>query len=122
MSLIRSSNTKPELAVRKILHSLGYRFRLYKKDLPGKPDIILKRYKTVVFVHGCFWHQHKRCTRSNIPKSNISYWKPKLERNTKRDKKHKADLKRVGWKTIVVWECEIKAIEKLEKKLIKALS
>ena len=122
MSLIRSSNTKPELAVRKILHSLGYRFRLHKKDLPGKPDIILKRYKTVIFVHGCFWHQHKRCKRSNIPKSNTSYWKPKLERNMKRDKNHKADLKRVGWKTIVVWECEIKTIEKLEKKLIKALS
>jgi len=121
MSLIRSSNTKPELVVRKILHSLGYRFRLHKKDLPGKPDIILKRYKTVIFVHGCFWHQHKRCKRSNIPKSNTSYWKPKLERNTKRDKKHKADLKRLGWKTIVVWECELKTIEKLEKKLTKAL-
>ena len=76
----------------------------------------------VIFVHGCFWHQHKRCKRSNIPKSNTSYWKPKLERNTERDKKHKADLKRMGWKTIVVWECEIKTIEKLEKKLLEALS
>ena len=73
MSRIRSSNTKPELIVRKLLHLLGYRFRLHKKDLPGKPDIVLKKYKTVIFVHGCFWHQHKGCNRSNIPKSNKYY-------------------------------------------------
>ncbi|HDZ76892.1 MAG TPA: DNA mismatch endonuclease Vsr [Candidatus Omnitrophica bacterium] len=122
MSRIRSTNTKPEMIVRKLLHSLGCRFRLHKKDLPGKPDIVLKKYKIVIFVHGCFWHQHKRCKRSNIPKSNMSYWKPKLNRNTKRDNQHKADLKRADWRTIVIWECETKTIEKLEKKLIKSLS
>ncbi|MDP8234201.1 MAG: DNA mismatch endonuclease Vsr [Candidatus Saelkia tenebricola] len=119
MSLIRSTDTKPEIIVRKLLHSLGYRFRLHKKGLPGKPDIVLKKHKTVIFVHGCFWHQHKGCKRSNIPKSNTSYWKPKLNRNVKRDKKHKADLKRIGWKTIVIWECETKNLGKLEKKIKK---
>ena len=119
MSLIRSKDTAPEIIVRKLLHSLGCRFRLHKKGLPGKPDIVLKKYKTVIFVHGCFWHQHKRCKRSNIPKSNRVYWKPKLSRNIKRDIQHKTDLKKLGWKTIVIWECETKPIEKLRKKLIK---
>ena len=121
MSLIRSADTKPEIIVRKLLHSLGYRFRLHKKDLPGKPDIVLKKYKTVIFVQGCFWHQHKGCKRSNIPKSNKSYWKPKLEHNTKRDKQHKQSLRKAGWKVIAIWECEIKTVEKLKKKLINAL-
>jgi len=122
MSLIRSANTAPEIIVRKMLYSFGFRFRLHKKDLPGKPDIVLKKYKTVIFVHGCFWHQHKRCKRSNIPKSNRSYWKPKLNRNIKRDSRHKADLKKIGWRTITIWECETKTIEKLRKKLVKALN
>ena len=122
MSLIRSANTAPEIIVRKLLHSIGCRFRLHKKDLPGKPDIVLKKYKTVIFVHGCFWHQHKRCKRSNIPKSNTSYWKPKLSNNIKRDIQHKTDLRKLGWRTITIWECETKTIEKLRKKLVKALS
>ena len=122
MSLIRSANTAPEIIVRKLLYSLGCRFRLHKKDLPGKPDIVLKKYKTVIFVHGCFWHQHKRCKRSNIPKSNTSYWKPKLSNNIKRDIQHKTDLRKLGWRTITIWECETKTIEKLRKKLVKALS
>lgn len=119
MSLIRSANTKPEIIVRKLLHSLGYRFRLHKKDLPGKPDIVLKKYKTVIFVHGCFWHQHKGCKRSNIPKSNRAYWKPKLEHNIRKDAQHKRELKKLGWKTIIVWECEIKNLEKLRKAISK---
>jgi len=121
MSLIRSSNTKPELVVRKILHSLGYRYSLHKKDLPGKPDIVLRKHRTVIFVHGCFWHQHKRCKRSNIPKSHTQYWKPKLERNMSRDKVHKKNLRKLSWKTIVIWECETKSLEKLKDKLLKKL-
>jgi len=121
MSLIRSSDTKPEILVRQILHSLGFRFRLHQKTLPGKPDIVLKKYKTVVFVHGCFWHQHKGCKRANIPKSNQSYWSRKLERNKKRDVMHKKDLRKLGWKTITIWECEIKNAEKLRTKLSKLL-
>ena len=121
MSLIRSANTKPEIAIRKILHSLGFRFRLHKKNLPGKPDIVLKKYNTAIFVHGCFWHQHKKCERSNMPKSNKSYGVPKLEWNKKRDVQHKKELKKIGWKTVVIWECEIKSSDKLSKKLLCAL-
>lgn len=97
MSRIRSKNTKPEIIVRSLLHRAGYRFRLHRKDLPGKPDIVLPKYKTVIFVHGCFWHRHKGCKRSNIPKSNKEYWIPKIQKNTKRDKIHYKSLIKDGW-------------------------
>ena len=92
MGRISSKNTKPEIIVRSALHKAGFRFRLHRKDLPGKPDIILPKYKTVIFVHGCFWHAHKGCKRSNLPKSNLQYWTNKLEKNIQRDKKHKGKL------------------------------
>ena len=117
MSAIKSRHTKPEIIVRSMLHRLGFRFRLHNKKLPGKPDIILPKYKTVIFVHGCFWHQHKGCKRSTIPKSNTDYWIPKLTGNVKRDIQHKADLKKAGWNVAVVWECKTKDTEKLAKKL-----
>jgi DNA mismatch endonuclease (patch repair protein) len=117
MSLIRSKETKPEVFVRSVLHRLGFRFRKNVKDLPGKPDIVLPKYKTVIFVHGCFWHQHKGCRRATIPKSNTDYWIPKLTGNVKRDILHKADLKKAGWNVAVVWECETKVADKLKKKL-----
>jgi DNA mismatch endonuclease, patch repair protein len=117
MSAIKSRHTKPEIIVRSMLHRLGFRFRLHNKKLPGKPDIILPKYKTVIFVHGCFWHQHKGCKRSTIPKSNTNYWIPKLTGNVKRDVQHKSDLKNAGWNVAVVWECETKDTEKLAKKL-----
>lgn len=117
MTAIKSRHTKPEIIVRSMLHRLGFRFRLHDTKLPGKPDIILPKYKTVIFVHGCFWHQHKGCRRSTIPKSNTDYWIPKLAGNVKRDVQHKADLKKAGWNVAVVWECETKDAEKLEKKL-----
>lgn len=119
MSLIRSKETKPEVFVRSVLHRLGFRFRKNVKTLPGKPDIVLPKYKTVIFVHGCFWHQHKGCRRSTIPKSNTDYWIPKLSGNIKRDIQHKADLKKLGWNVEVVWECETKDTDKLMKKLKK---
>jgi DNA mismatch endonuclease, patch repair protein len=121
MKLIRSIDTTPEVKVRRFLHSNGLRFRLHLKALPGTPDIVLKKYKTVVFVHGCFWHQHKssKCRRSSMPKSNRSYWWPKLQKTIVRDKAHRRLLKASGWSVEVVWECEIN--EKRLKKLLKAI-
>lgn len=113
MSRIRSKNTKPEKFVRSLLHSMGYRFRIHRKDLPGKPDIVLPKYKTVIFVHGCFWHQHPRCKRATMPKSNQDYWIPKIQRNIERDKENQRFLKEAGWKVVVIWECEVKNIDKL---------
>lgn len=107
MSQIRSENTKPEVIVRKYLFSQGFRYRKNDKRLPGKPDIVLPKYKTVIFVNGCFWHMHG-CSRSRLPKSNLDYWKPKLEKNLQRDKIEYEELKSLGWKIIIVWECELK--------------
>lgn len=106
MARIRSSNTRAEFAVRKLLHSLGYRFRLHRSDLPGKPDIVLPRHRTVIFVHGCFWHRHNRCSKSTTPKTNIQYWTDKFKRNIKRDIVSKKELNKLGWRVIVIWECE----------------
>ncbi len=121
MSRIRSKDTLPELMVRSLLHRLGYRFRLHRKDLPGKPDIVLRKYKTVIFVHGCFWHRHKGCKRCTTPTTNAKYWVPKLEGNVKKDIEHRRTLKRLGWRTIVVWECEVKKPQRLVGRLKRAL-
>jgi DNA mismatch endonuclease (patch repair protein) len=121
MSRIRSTDTKPELLVRSLLHKMGYRFRLHQKDLPGKPDIVLPRYKSVVFVHGCFWHRHKDCKRCTTPTTNQKYWLPKLERNITKDKENRKNLRKTGYASIIVWECEIKNMEKLSTKLNKAI-
>ena len=122
MSAIRSKNTNPETVVRSLLFALGYRYRLHRKDLPGKPDIILKKHNTVIFVHGCFWHQHKECKRANIPKSNKKYWIPKLERNVERDKINKRELNKLGWNVITIWECETKDSGKITAELKKKLN
>ena len=121
MSRIGSKNTHPEIAVRSLLHKMGYRFRLYGKDLPGKPDIVLPRYKTVIFVHGCFWHRHKGCKRCTTPKTNQRYWLSKLERNIIKDKINQKLLKKNGWLPIIVWECEIKNLDRLSGKINKLL-
>jgi DNA mismatch endonuclease, patch repair protein len=107
MSKIKGKNTKPEIILRSALFKRGYRFRIHKKDLPGKPDIALPKYRTVIFVHGCFWHYHKDCREGRIPSSNSNFWKEKLERNISKDKRHIESLESAGWKVIVVWECEI---------------
>ena len=107
MSAIKSKNTKPEIKVRKILHSMGYRFRLHKKDLPGSPDIVLPKYKTVIFVHGCFWHRHENCKYASTPKTRQEFWEAKFRENINRDKLNQENLSSKGWKIIVVWECEI---------------
>ncbi|MBW4081274.1 DNA mismatch endonuclease Vsr [Paenibacillus sp. S150] len=108
MSNIRSKNTKGEMIVRKYLHQLGFRFRLHGSKLPGKPDIVLSKYKCVVFVHGCFWHAHQDCKYYRDPKTNQEYWIPKIQRNVERDKKAIYDLTAMGWKVEIVWECELK--------------
>lgn len=123
MSQIRSKNTKPELIVRSWLHKQGYRFRLHDKTLPGKPDIVLKKYKTVIFVNGCFWHGHKRCKRFVEPKSNKNYWMPKINRNIKNQLKQKRKIRNLNWQVITVWECHLKpakfnaTVKRLESKL-----
>ncbi len=108
MSRIKNRNTRPELAVRSLLHRMGYRFRLHRTDLPGKPDIVLARYKTAIFVHGCFWHRHKDCRFAYTPKSRVDFWLKKLESNVTRDQLVKVDLVRLGWRVITVWECELR--------------
>ena len=108
MSAIKSKNTKPEIKVRKVLYSMGYRFRLHSKDLPGSPDIVLPKYKTVIFVHGCFWHRHKNCKYASTPKTRQEFWKAKFRDNINRDKLNQENLSSKGWKIIIVWECEIK--------------
>ena len=107
MSRIRSTNTKPEEIVRKYLFSEGFRYRKNDKRYPGKPDIVLPKYRTVIFVNGCFWHMHG-CSRSRLPKSNQEYWKPKIERNIERDADAKKKLEAEGWRVIIIWECELK--------------
>lgn len=115
MSRIKGKNTQPELIVRSVLHKMGYRFRLHKKDLPGKPDIVLPKYKTVIFVHGCFWHRHKGCKFAYMPKSRISFWNRKFDRTLQLDKINLKTLKRLGWKTLVIWECQIENTCKIKR-------
>ena len=120
MSKVHSSNTTPEIRVRKLLHSMGYRFRLQRRDLPGTPDIVLPKYKTVIFVHGCFWHGCPTCRRAKIrPVANAEYWEKKLNRTIERDKSNVAALERMGWLVMVIWECETKKrhSEELKNKL-----
>ncbi len=117
MSRIKGSNTSPEIAVRKVVHSLGLRFRLHCKTLPGKPDIVLARHRTVIFIHGCFWHRHKGCPLASTPKTRVDYWQAKFEGNVRRDKANIRKLRRIGWRPIVIWECQVKDREKLERSL-----
>jgi len=122
MSGIRGRDTRPELKVRSILHSLGYRFRLHAANLPGKPDIVLPKLKTVILVHGCFWHRHKGCRFCYSPKTRIDFWEKKFVRNQERDREVRRRLRSLGWRTIVVWECKTRDPAKLEKLLRAALN
>jgi len=106
MGAIKSENTKPELAVRSSLYKMGYGFRLHRKDLPGTPDVVLPKYGTVIFVNGCFWHQHG-CDRTSMPKTNKKFWNDKFIKNKERDKNNKVQLEKMGWKVVVVWECDL---------------
>ncbi|QNN45361.1 DNA mismatch endonuclease Vsr [Thermomonas brevis] len=116
MSRIRGANTKPEIQVRSLLHRMGYRFRLHRRDLPGTPDIVLPGRRVVVFVHGCFWHGHA-CKRTKMPKSREDYWLEKIEGNRRRDARKRKELRELGWKVVIVWECEIKRSERLARRM-----
>lgn len=118
MSHIPGGNTKPEIVVRKILHAIGFRFRLHVRHLPGKPDIVLPRHKKVIFVHGCFWHGHEGCSRSKRPTTNEDFWNVKIDANIKRDNNAQQDLLNAGWNVLVIWGCEIKKRDKLIEKLL----
>ena len=124
MSRVGSRNTKPELIARSLLHNLGYRFTVngpHNKKLPGKPDIVLPKYRTVVFVHGCFWHRHPNCKIATTPKSNQDYWLPKFSKNVERDRRNQKTLQEEGWNVVVVWECELKDLEAVAARLINEL-
>jgi DNA mismatch endonuclease, patch repair protein len=117
MQAVRGKNTSPELAVRRLVHSMGYRYTLHSQSLPGKPDIVFPSRKKVIFIHGCFWHSHT-CRHGIIrPVSNRTYWSAKLERNVLRDRQNVRDLRKAGWKVLVIWECWLKDIAKLTKRL-----
>jgi DNA mismatch endonuclease (patch repair protein) len=121
MAAIRSKDTGPERAVRSALHKIGYRFQLHRTDLPGTPDLVLPKYRAVIFVHGCFWHQHSKCKLAYVPASNTSYWLPKLQRNVERFGHQQEKLGALGWKVLVVWECEVAGIETVTRRLHRTL-
>lgn len=118
MSRVESKNTKPEIIIRSLIHQMGHRFRLYQNNLPGKPDIVLKRHRKIVFVNGCFWHGHDNCSRAKLPESNFEFWAAKIKNNKKRDHKNIELLRNLGWEVLVVWQCEMKnqlfLVEKLK--------
>lgn len=121
MSRVHSKNTQPEMAVRRMLHKTGYRYRLHSKKLPGCPDLVFAGRKKAIFVHGCFWHRHA-CNSATLPKSNREYWEGKQTRNAARDKQNVSTLRKSGWKVLVIWECEIKNAERLRRRLSRFLT
>ncbi len=121
MSRIRSKDTVPEIQVRSLLHRMGYRFRLHRKDLPGTPDIVLPKYRTAIFVHGCYWHRHSGCRYASTPKTNIDFWMKKFELNTERDKKNRSELADNGWNVMIIWQCELLDMKELKQRLLSVL-
>ena len=117
MGCVRGRDTKPEVLVRSLVHRMGYRFRLHRRDLPGSPDIVLPRHSKVIFVHGCFWHGHEYCKRSKRPSTRVDFWIPKLDKTIQRDKSIQRDLLSAGWQVLVVWECETRKTQELASKL-----
>ncbi len=122
MSKIRSKNTKPEIVLRKALFQRGIRYRINDKKLPGKPDIVIPKHNAVIFVHGCFWHDHVGCKRAHMPKSNVNYWESKIRTNKERDEKNKNLLLGLGWKVITIWECEINTVDRLRDSIEKIVN
>ena len=122
MSRIKGKNTKPELLLRSMLHKAGYRFRLHRKDLPGKPDIVLPKYRKVIFVNGCYWHRHENCPNTTMPKTRTEFWEAKFKDTVKRDKRNTAKLEALGWKVIVVWECELTRTPEIILRQVKKIA
>ena len=121
MRAVKRANTAPEIIVRQVLHALGLRFRLHRRDLPGSPDVVLPRFRTVIFVHGCFWHRHPDCRYTTTPKTRLEYWLPKFAANIERDLRKEAQLQALGWRVLLVWECETKQREELTLRLRREL-
>lgn len=120
MSRIRNANTKPEMIVRRLVHGMGYRYRLHARELPGKPDLVFRSRKMVIFVHGCFWHQHG-CLQYRQPRTRRAFWEPKLAKNKERDAEVKRQLCKLGWRVMIIWECQIKKAPILEKRIKRFL-
>lgn len=121
MSHIHGKDTAPEMAIRRLIHGMGYRYRLHDRSLPGTPDIIFRARKKIIFVNGCFWHRHQGCRLATIPKTNVDYWTEKFRLNAERDRKTLEEFESIGWKTLVIWQCEIRDVEKLKGKIIEFL-
>jgi DNA mismatch endonuclease, patch repair protein len=121
MSLVRGKDTKPEMVVRRLIHRMGYRYRLHDRALPGNPDMVFAGQRKVIFVHGCFWHRHGSCKLTRWPKSKLDFWRPKLEQNHERDKVNKRKLVKLGWKVLVVWECQLNKVSVLTVRLSEFL-
>jgi DNA mismatch endonuclease (patch repair protein) len=121
MARVRSKNSRPEVLVRKLVFALGYRYRLHARDLPGHPDLVFRKRRKVIFVHGCFWHRHEGCALARLPKSRLDFWEPKLEGNKQRDKRSRKALNRDGWKVLTIWECQTTKIRRLESTLRRFL-
>lgn len=121
MARVRSTDTRPEMLVRKMVYALGYRYRLHARDLPGHPDIVFRKRAKVIFVHGCFWHRHAGCALARLPKSRLDFWLPKLEGNRKRDERNKRQLQRTGWKVLTIWECQLNRPARLADRIRRFL-
>jgi len=122
MGRVKGKDTKPELVVRRLVHRLGFRYRLHAENLPGKPDLVVVGKKKLIFVHGCFWHRHRGCARCRMPKSRLEFWKPKLEENRKRDLRNQRSLRKAGWRIHLIWECQLADREKLENRILEFLN
>lgn len=122
MSRIGGKNTAPELRVRRVLHALGYRFRVHRDDLPGKPDIVLPRHQKIVLIHGCFWHGHPGCPREALPTTNTGFWEKKISGNKKRDQSVLRELRKLGWIVLILWQCQLKSVEAFTPRLLRFLS
>jgi DNA mismatch endonuclease (patch repair protein) len=121
MSRVRAKHSRPEMAVRKIVFACGYRYRLHVKGLPGQPDLVFKKMRRVIFIHGCFWHRHGTCALARLPKSRLEFWVPKLEGNKRRDQRNKRALAKQGWKVLTIWECQLKNTGRLETRIRRFL-
>lgn len=117
MQAIRGKDTRPELIVRSLAHRMGYRFRLHRRDLPGRPDLVFPGRKKVIFVHGCFWHQHPRCRYATRPATRPEFWAAKLDANRDRDRRVKCELRKLGWEVLIIWECQLRNVEKVENRI-----
>ncbi|HEV2517822.1 MAG TPA: very short patch repair endonuclease [Devosia sp.] len=117
MGKVRGKNSGPELSVRRLLHRLGFRYRLHRRDLPGTPDIVFPSRRRAIFVHGCFWHRHEQCKKASLPKSNVPFWTEKFEVNVQRDRRNVAELRALGWAVLIVWQCETEREVELEAAL-----